>query len=63
MLTSLEIETARLVRYGYTNKMIAQEHHVTVGTVKNRLNKIYKKMGFTKGGRVALAVWVAWVGV
>ena len=47
MLTSLEIETARLVRYGYTNEQIAHEQGVKRGTVRSRLCNIYRKLGIS----------------
>jgi PAS domain S-box-containing protein len=44
-LTKKEIEIAKLVVEGYSNKVIAKELFITDKTVKTHLNRIYKKLG------------------
>jgi DNA-binding NarL/FixJ family response regulator len=52
-LTKKEIEIAKLVAEGYSNKVIAKELFITDKTVKTHLNRIYKKLEVT--GRYELA--------
>jgi LuxR family transcriptional regulator, maltose regulon positive regulatory protein len=44
-LSSRELETLRLVAAGLSNRQIAAELVVAVGTVKRHLNNIYGKLG------------------
>jgi DNA-binding NarL/FixJ family response regulator len=53
-LTSKEKELANLVRYGMSNKQIANTLGISEGTVKVHLHNIYRKMNL--GGRINLAV-------
>ena len=59
-LTKLELDTAYLVRNGFTNEQIADRQGVSRWTVRNRLQKMYRKMGLDGklSPRVDLAVWV-----
>ena len=43
-LTERELELLRLVAAGYSNKQIAQELFLAVGTVKKHLNNIFGKL-------------------
>ena len=53
MLTRREMEIARLVCRGYSNKMIARELESSAGTVKIHLQNIYQKLQIAN--RTALA--------
>ncbi len=53
-LTSREFETLELLGKRYSNKEIAAELHITVGTVQQHLNHIYAKLD-VKGRRQAIA--------
>ncbi|MDH3475274.1 MAG: response regulator transcription factor [Rhodospirillales bacterium] len=53
LLTPREIEIARLVAAGLSNKEIARELSITEGTVKVHVHNIYEKLGID--GRVELA--------
>jgi two-component system nitrate/nitrite response regulator NarL len=55
-LTTREKEIANLVRYGMSNKQIANILGISDGTVKIHLHNIYRKMSL--GGRIHLAVVV-----
>ncbi|MGB7293054.1 MAG: LuxR C-terminal-related transcriptional regulator [Thermodesulfobacteriota bacterium] len=46
-LTKKEIEIAKLVTEGYSNKVIAKELFISDKTVKTHLNRIYKKLEVT----------------
>ncbi len=46
-LTKKEIEIAKLVAEGYSNKVIAKELFITDTTVKTHLNRVYKKLEVT----------------
>src|SRR5262245_5877617 len=56
-LTSREAEIARLVARGLRNKEIARELHLSEGTVKMHLHRIYYKLGLC--GRTHLALSTA----
>ena len=45
MLTPSQNDVVSLLIQGYTNKEIAEELNITVGTVKCHLSKIYKNFG------------------
>ena len=53
-LTSREREIAMLIKYGMSNKQIANTLGISEGTVKVHLHTIYKKMNLN--GRLHLAV-------
>lgn len=54
-LSFREKQVVRLVRQAKLNKEIAHELHLTEGTVKEYLNRIFRKLGMTN--RTELAVW------
>ena len=54
-ISKRELQTARLVRMGYTNKQIADCMGLTQGTIKVRLHTLYRKLGLRN--RADLAVW------
>jgi DNA-binding CsgD family transcriptional regulator len=54
-LSFREKQVVKLVTQAKLNKEIAFELHLTEGTVKEYLNRIFKKLGVSN--RVALAVW------
>jgi DNA-binding NarL/FixJ family response regulator len=54
ILTPRQFEMASLVRYGYENSEIAKEMRLKENSVKQRLYRIYVRLGFSK--RVELAV-------
>ncbi len=54
-LTNREKQTIRLVSQGMGNRQIADELHLTVGGVKEKLNWIYKKLRVKR--REQLIVW------
>jgi DNA-binding CsgD family transcriptional regulator len=47
-LTSAERETALLAVSGRTNREIAEELHLSVRTIDNRLQRIYAKLGISR---------------
>ena len=54
VLTAREIEVVRMVAEGLSSVRIAHELHVSEGTVKTHLHRIYEKLGLD--GRVQLAL-------
>lgn len=54
-LSNREEQIARLVAEAKLNKEIAFELHLTEGTVKEYLNRIFRKVGVKN--RTELAVW------
>jgi DNA-binding NarL/FixJ family response regulator len=54
-LSFREKQVVTLVSQGKLNKEIAHELHLTEGTVKEYLNRIFRKLG--KSNRTELAVW------
>jgi predicted ATPase/DNA-binding CsgD family transcriptional regulator len=56
-LSARELEVARLVASGLTNRAIAAELFVSVATIKTHVSHILTKLGL--GSRVQLANWVA----
>lgn len=44
-LSVTEREVAALLRRGFTNKQIAEERQVSVGTIKNQVSMILSKKG------------------
>lgn len=46
-LTGRELEVLRLISAGLTNREIASEFFVSLGTVKSHINKIYRKLEVT----------------
>ena len=54
VLTAREIEVVRMVAEGLSSVRIAEELHVSEGTVKTHLHRIYDKLGLD--GRVQLAL-------
>jgi DNA-binding NarL/FixJ family response regulator len=54
-LSFREKQVVHLVSQAKLNKEIAYELHLTEGTVKEYLNRIYRKLGVSN--RTALAVW------
>jgi two-component system nitrate/nitrite response regulator NarL len=57
LLTPRELEVARLVVKGLSNKEIGRQIHLSEGTVKIHLHNIYKKLGVSN--RTALAAMIA----
>lgn len=57
LLSSREIEVARLVARGLTNRQIAEALVLQPSTVGNHLQRIYARLGLN--GRAQLATWVA----
>ena len=55
ILTSREIEIVRLATRGLRNQAIAEQLHISEGTVKVHLHNIYEKLGI--GGRVGLTLY------
>lgn len=55
MLTFREKQVVHLVCRAKLNKQIAYELHLTEGTIKEYLNRIFRKVGV--GNRTELAVW------
>lgn len=53
-LTDKELEVAKLVAKGYSNKEIAVEMNITVRTVKSHMTSIFNKTGFRD--RLELAI-------
>jgi DNA-binding CsgD family transcriptional regulator len=58
-LTARELDTARLVAEGNTNKQIAEHHGITKGTARNNLSRVRRKLGIPrmKNSRVQVATW------
>jgi DNA-binding NarL/FixJ family response regulator len=56
-LTEREIEIARAVVAGYTNKEIARRSSISENTVKSHLMHIFNKLGASN--RVELAIFAA----
>ena len=54
-LSFREKQVVRLVAQAKLNKEIAYELHLTEGTIKEYLNRIFRKLGTTN--RTELAVW------
>ena len=54
-LTSRDLQIVALIRQGKPNKEIAFELHLTEGTVKEYLNRIFRKVEVNN--RTELAVW------
>lgn len=54
-LSPRQRQIAELVRQAKLNKQIAFELGLSLGTVKEYLNKIYQQLGFNN--RVELALW------
>ena len=54
-LTLRERQVVNLVRHGMLNKEIAYELHLTEGTIKEYLNRIFRKVEVKN--RTELAVW------
>jgi DNA-binding CsgD family transcriptional regulator len=52
-LTPAERETALLAVSGRTNREIAEELHLSVRTVDNRLQRIYAKLGISRRSDLA----------
>lgn len=59
-LTPTERRLLQLTAMGLENKRIACELHVTEGTVKNGLGRIYLKLGLTNRTQLALYYWGLW---
>lgn len=56
MLTQRELEVAKLVAQGKSNKEICHMLFLTEGTVKNYLTKIFEKLEFTSRTELALFI-------
>jgi DNA-binding NarL/FixJ family response regulator len=54
-LTLRERQIVSLIRFGKPNKTIAYELHLTEGTVKEYLNRVFRKLEVNN--RTELAVW------
>lgn len=52
-LTGAERETALLAAAGRTNREIAEELHLSVRTVDNRLQRVYGKLGISRRSELA----------
>ncbi len=55
LLTTRECQVVGLVRFGKLNKEIASELNLAEGTVKEHLNRIFRKLDVKN--RTELAVW------
>ena len=55
-LTPREIEVVRRIAQAKTNKIIAQELGITVGTLKGYLHHLMKKLGMSN--RTEVATWI-----
>jgi DNA-binding NarL/FixJ family response regulator len=55
LLTPREIELVRLVARGLRNRALADQLHISEGTVKVHLHHVFEKLGLDN--RVALVVW------
>jgi DNA-binding NarL/FixJ family response regulator len=61
-LTSREIETAKLLRRGFSNKEIAKELHLSVATIKNHVHSVLQKLQVRRRSEVAnLLIENPWV--
>jgi len=56
VLTRRELEVARLIAQGFSNKAVASKMSITEGTVKLHVHHVYEKLGVE--GRMALAAWI-----
>lgn len=54
-LSLREKQVVELVVKGRKNRQIAEELHLTEGTIKEYLNRIFRKVGAEN--RTALAIW------
>jgi DNA-binding CsgD family transcriptional regulator len=54
-LTARELEVAAFAREGLSNREIADELHLSVRTVENHMNRVFRKLGLTS--RHELAGW------
>jgi DNA-binding CsgD family transcriptional regulator len=55
-LSTREVQVSNLVSQGKANKEIAWNLHLSEGTIKEYLNRIFRKVGVSN--RVELALWV-----
>lgn len=55
-LSARELEVSRLVARGYRNAQIAAELGVAEVTIKNHLQRIFRKLGI--GSRTQLLIWL-----
>jgi DNA-binding CsgD family transcriptional regulator len=55
-LTGAERETALLAAAGRTNREIAEELHLSVRTVDNRLQRVYGKLGISRRSDLAALI-------
>lgn len=60
-LTERERETLRLISQGLTNREIGERLHYSVGTIKNTVQQVIKKLGASD--RTQAAVWAANAGL
>lgn len=61
-LTPREIETAKMLRRGLSNKEIAKELHLSVATIKNHVHSILQKLQVRRRSQVAnLLIENPWV--
>ena len=60
ILSGREVEVARLVGAGATNREIAHCLYITEGTAKNHISKILKKLGFRDRTQLALYATKRW---
>jgi DNA-binding CsgD family transcriptional regulator len=55
-LTAGELRVARLAADGLTNREIAQALFITTKTAKAHLGRVYRKLGITRRGQLAIAL-------
>jgi DNA-binding CsgD family transcriptional regulator len=55
-LTPAERETALLAATGRSNREIAEELHLSIRTVENRLQRVYEKLGVSSRGELVVAL-------
>jgi DNA-binding CsgD family transcriptional regulator len=55
-LTPAERETALLAATGRSNREIAEELHLSIRTVENRLQRVYEKLGVSSRGELVAAL-------
>lgn len=55
-LSDREKEICKLIVLGYSNKEISDELYISLNTVKNHLNNIYKKLGVSDRTQAAVAI-------
>jgi DNA-binding CsgD family transcriptional regulator/predicted negative regulator of RcsB-dependent stress response len=55
-LTASELRVARLAAQGLTNRQIAQSLFITTRTAKVHLGRVYRKLGITRRGQLAVAL-------